>query len=101
MWRNRQTRWIQVPVVATPCGFKSHHPHQEKSQNLFGFWLFLYDDIELKPLQKKDAIKEGFFVELSQKIFSDSADEIALFMFNVGIIKKPVLSSFENDRGIF
>ncbi len=28
MWRNRQTRWIQVPVVATPCGFKSHHPHQ-------------------------------------------------------------------------
>ena len=24
----------------------------KKSRNPFGFWLFLYDDVELKPLQK-------------------------------------------------
>ena len=41
------------------------------------------------------------FTELDKKIFSASADEIALFMFNVGITEKPVLSSFENDCGIF
>ena len=29
-WRNWQTRWIQVPVVAILCGFKSHPPHQKK-----------------------------------------------------------------------
>ena len=40
MWRNRQTRWIQVPVVATPCGFKSHHPHQKKSYGLAVALLF-------------------------------------------------------------
>ena len=53
MWRNRQTRWIQVPVVATPCGFKSHHPHQEKAETLLGFGFFLYDDVELNPPQKR------------------------------------------------
>ena len=53
MWRNRQTRWIQVPVVATPCGFKSHHPHQEKAKTFLGFGFFLHDDVELKPLQKR------------------------------------------------
>ena len=25
MWRNWQTRWLQVPVAAMPCGFKSRH----------------------------------------------------------------------------
>ena len=45
MWRNRQTRWIQVPVAAMPCGFKSHHPHQEKAETLLGFGFFLYDDV--------------------------------------------------------
>ncbi len=29
MWRNRQTRQIQVLVVAIPCGFKSLHPHHK------------------------------------------------------------------------
>ena len=62
MWRNRQTRWIQVPVVATPCGFKSHHPHQEKAKTFLGFGFFLHDDVELKPLQKKGSpkIQKGF-----------------------------------------
>ena len=41
MWRNRQTRWIQVPVVATPCGFKSHHPHQNKERHLLGVFFIL------------------------------------------------------------
>lgn len=41
------------------------------------------------------------FTELDKKIFSDSEKEIALFMYNVGITKEPVLCSFENDGGIF
>ena len=41
------------------------------------------------------------FTELYQKIFSDSEKEIALFMYNVGITKEPVLHSFEDDGGIF
>ena len=57
MWRNRQTRWIQVPVVATPCGFKSHHPHQEKTKTILGFGFFLYDDVELKSHSKKGSPK--------------------------------------------
>ena len=45
--------------------------------------------------------KEDFFTELYNKIFSDSENETALFMFNVGITKKPELSSFSDDGGIF
>ena len=30
IWRNRQTRQIQVLVVAIPCVFKSHYPHHTK-----------------------------------------------------------------------
>lgn len=41
------------------------------------------------------------FTELDKKIFSDSEKEIALFMYNVGITKEPVLCSFEDDGGIF
>ena len=40
MWRNRQTRQIQVLVVAILCGFKSLHPHQE-SGYFSHFFLFL------------------------------------------------------------
>ena len=45
------TLWVQVPSSAPG-----------KSQNLFGFWLFLYDDVELKPLKKKGSpkIQKGF-----------------------------------------
>ena len=31
VWRNWQTRWLQVPVGATSWGFESLHPHQQKS----------------------------------------------------------------------
>ncbi len=31
MWRNWQTRWIQVPVKAISYGFKSLHPHQKST----------------------------------------------------------------------
>ena len=27
MWRNWQTRWLQVPVPARACRFDSYHPH--------------------------------------------------------------------------
>ena len=36
-----------------------------------------------------------------KKIFEESAKEIALFMYNVGITKKPEISFFKDDRGIF
>ena len=52
MWRNRQTRRIQVPVVVNTLWVQVPSSAPGKSQNLFGFWLFLYDDVELKPLQK-------------------------------------------------
>ena len=29
VWWNRQTRRTQNPLLATVCGFKSHHQHQE------------------------------------------------------------------------
>ncbi len=32
MWRNWQTRWLQVPVGATPWRFKSSHPHLQLLQ---------------------------------------------------------------------
>ena len=35
MWRNWQTRWIQVPVKAISYGFKSLHP-QNKKRHLYG-----------------------------------------------------------------
>ena len=46
MWRNRQTRWIQVPVVATPCGFKSHHLHQIKGNGVAVPFYFLCKGLE-------------------------------------------------------
>ena len=38
---------------------------------------------------------------MNLKIFSESTKEISLFMYNLGIIKEPSLSFFENDNGIF
>lgn len=40
MWRNWQTRWIQVLVPLKECGFKSLHPHQRASS--FGLRLFFF-----------------------------------------------------------
>ena len=53
MWRNWQTRWIQVPVRAISCGFKSHRPHQGSAVGrLLSFFSFL---------QKLSLIKRVFF----------------------------------------
>ena len=45
-WRNWQTRRLQVPVVAIPCGFKSHLLHFLFAGSLesegFPFFHFLY-----------------------------------------------------------
>ena len=40
-WRNRQTRRLQVPVVATSCGFKSHSPHRSPVSVDTGFFYVL------------------------------------------------------------
>ena len=78
MWRNRQTRWIQVPVSAMTCGFKSHHLHQEKAETLLGFGFFLYDDVELKALKKRGPQK-------IQKIFwgrGTATERLRRFIFD-------------------
>ena len=41
IWRNRQTRQIQVLVVAIPCVFKSHYPHQRREAKNSPFRFFL------------------------------------------------------------
>jgi hypothetical protein len=33
MWRNWQTRWVQVSVLAREWRFKSSHPHHTSSVN--------------------------------------------------------------------
>ena len=42
MWRNWQTRWIQVPVKAISYGFKSLHLHQNSRRGLVPLLEFLY-----------------------------------------------------------
>ena len=46
MWRNWQTRWIQVPVIAISCGFKSHHPHQKTENSAAVLRFFLQMGLE-------------------------------------------------------
>ena len=41
-WWNRQTRRLQVPVVAIPCGFKSHLLHRRNTISDFAYRIFLY-----------------------------------------------------------
>ena len=92
MWRNRQTRRIQVPVVVNTLWVQVPSSAPNK-KDAFGVFFIYFFNLFVK--------KEDFFTELNQKIFSDSENEIALFMYNVGITKEPVLCSFENDSGIF
>ena len=37
---------------------------------------------------------------MCKKLFDEATKEIALFMYNLGIIKEQNLSFFENDNGI-
>ena len=41
-WWNRQTRRLQVPVVAIPCGFKSHLLHRRDTISDLAYRIFLY-----------------------------------------------------------
>lgn len=54
MWRNWQTRQIQVLVVATLCGFKSHHPHHKikKFKNLIVGLSFTHKFLSAKVSNK-------------------------------------------------
>ena len=47
MWRNWQTRWIQVPVKAISYGFKSLHLHQNSRRGLVPLLEFL---CQINPL---------------------------------------------------
>ena len=42
MWRNWQTRWIQVPVKAISYGFKSLHLHQKTKERACPSLLFFH-----------------------------------------------------------
>lgn len=36
VWWNWQTRWTQNPLLATVCGFNSHHQHQAEQGFIVG-----------------------------------------------------------------
>ena len=65
MWRNWQTRKIQVLMVARLCRFKSCHPHQCCTRRLSKSWLpcfyFLATYVVLLP-RKKGVQKHSFFL---------------------------------------
>ena len=81
-WRNWQTRRLQVPVVATSCGFKSHLLQYFRHNGCCAFYhkeiqdevLNEIDEKEylnvLKPLlkQKRKSIKANSDYELNQKL---------------------------------
>ena len=51
MWRNWQTRWIQVPVKAISYGFKSLHLHQTRQASPLRLELVVFlDKLYLEPL---------------------------------------------------
>ena len=57
-WRNWQTRRLQVPVVAIPCGFKSRLPHSSfcKVRATYNFIFFLNAEVaELADAQASGA----------------------------------------------
>ena len=57
-WRNWQTRRLQVPVVAIPCGFKSRLPHSFfcKVRATYNFIFFLNAEVaELADAQASGA----------------------------------------------
>ena len=57
-WRNWQTRRLQVPVVAIPCGFKSRLPHSSfcKVRVTYNFIFFLNAEVaELADAQASGA----------------------------------------------
>ena len=57
-WRNWQTRRLQMPVVAIPCGFKSRLPHSSfcKVRVTYNFIFFLNAEVaELADAQASGA----------------------------------------------
>ncbi len=48
MWRNWQTRWIQVPVKAISYGFKSLHLHQKTKERACPSLLFFHTNNTLE-----------------------------------------------------
>lgn len=49
-WRNRQTRWIQVPVPARAWGFNSPLAHQMKAPQVSDLGGFLVVPLSSIPL---------------------------------------------------
>ncbi len=52
-WRNRQTRWIQVPVPARAWGFNSplaHQPEAPQVSDLGGFRVFGRESVGCRVL---------------------------------------------------
>ena len=57
VWWNWQTRWTQNPVVVIPCGFDSHHLHQNKRRRQKASFLFWYNQRESNPERAKNERK--------------------------------------------
>lgn len=57
MWRNRQTRRIQVPVVVNTLWVQVPSSAPEKAVVLLNRGFFSYDDVELKPPKRRDPQK--------------------------------------------
>ncbi len=71
MWRNWQTRWLQVPVGATPWRFESSHPHlMIKPRNFCSLGLF-YLGLES---ESTSTAKNGRFVRLRIIVLAGSSN---------------------------
>ena len=70
MWRNWQTRTVQVRVNASSWGFESLHPHQRK-KNGFGRSFFFYTDRDSNP--------KGYSAMLIQTVMTASATRMFVF----------------------
>ena len=60
VWRNWQTRWIQVPVTSRSYRFKSCYPHQIRNSRLIQSYRPTVFLLSLK-ISRKSLICKGFF----------------------------------------
>ena len=60
MWRNWQTRTVQVRMIAMSCRFKSCHPHQIRNSRLIQSYRPTVFFLSLN-ISRKSLIYKGFF----------------------------------------
>ena len=60
-WRNWQTRWIQVPVVAIPWRFESSRPHHTFNLTLLRKGFLFFEEFGFRVLPTGDPSRELSF----------------------------------------